>query len=66
MAMGVFYLAIPVGAAIGYVAGGVIGDMFGWRAAFLCCGAPGLLVSTHHTHSKRRAQGGGTRHERKC
>jgi predicted MFS family arabinose efflux permease len=44
--MGVFYLAIPVGAAIGYVAGGVIGDMFGWRAAFLCCGAPGLLVST--------------------
>lgn len=41
MALGIFYLAIPVGAALGYAAGGVLGGTFGWRAAFLFCGVPG-------------------------
>jgi len=39
-----FYLAIPVGSAIGYLLGGVIGQRFGWHAAFLMVGAPGLLL----------------------
>jgi MFS family permease len=40
-----FYLAIPVGSAIGYLLGGVLGFHFGWQAAFLIVGAPGLLLS---------------------
>jgi MFS family permease len=40
-----FYVATPVGAALGFALGGVIGDRWGWRAAFLACGLPGLLVA---------------------
>ncbi len=40
-----FYLAIPVGSATGYLLGGVIGQHYGWHAAFLLVGAPGLLLS---------------------
>ena len=38
-------MALPVGAALGYVLGGLIGSHFGWRAAFLVCGAPGALLA---------------------
>jgi len=41
----VLNMAIPVGAAFGYILGGLIGHHFGWRAAFLVCGAPGVLLA---------------------
>ncbi len=41
----VLNMAIPVGAALGYVLGGLVGHHFGWRAAFLGCGAPGVLLA---------------------
>ena len=40
-----FYLAIPVGSAIGYVLGGILGYHFGWQAAFLLVALPGLLLA---------------------
>jgi predicted MFS family arabinose efflux permease len=40
-----FYLAIPVGSALGYLLGGVLGNSFGWHAAFLIVGAPGLVLA---------------------
>lgn len=40
-----FYLAIPVGSALGYVLGGWIEPSYGWRAAFFMVGGPGLLVA---------------------
>ncbi len=40
-----FYVAIPVGAAIGFSVGGLLGATHGWRVAFLACGLPGLLVA---------------------
>lgn len=40
-----FYVAIPVGSALGYLLGGVLGQKFGWHAAFLLVGAPGLLLA---------------------
>lgn len=40
-----FYVATPVGAALGFVLGGFIGQTWGWRAAFLAVGLPGLLVA---------------------
>lgn len=43
--LGVFYLAIPVGTALGYLVGGPIGDAHGWRAPFYLAGAPGLLLA---------------------
>jgi predicted MFS family arabinose efflux permease len=39
-----FYLAIPVGSALGYLLGGVLGKAFGWHAAFLMVGVPGLAL----------------------
>ena len=40
-----FYVAIPVGSAFGYLLGGVLGQNYGWHAAFLFVGAPGLLLA---------------------
>ena len=44
-AFAVFYAAIPVGSALGYVLGGVVDHLAGWRAAFLVAALPGLLLS---------------------
>ena len=41
-----FYLAIPVGSALGYLFGGVVGQRYGWQNAFLLAGVPGLLLAT--------------------
>src|SRR5262245_28258930 len=43
--LGIFYAAIPVGTALGYGVGGLVGERAGWRAAFLVAGAPGLLLA---------------------
>ena len=41
----VFFVAIPVGSALGYVVGGLVGHRWGWRAAFYVAGLPGLLLA---------------------
>jgi len=43
--MSIFYVAIPVGAALGFILGGMIDAAYGWRAAFFVAGAPGLLLA---------------------
>ncbi len=43
--LAVFYVAIPVGYALGYIIGGAVGKGFGWRAVFLAAGLPGLLLA---------------------
>jgi MFS family permease len=40
-----FYLAIPVGSALGYVLGGVVGQHWGWRWPFFLVVVPGLLLA---------------------
>ncbi|NVN92219.1 MAG: MFS transporter [Desulfuromonadales bacterium] len=40
-----FYVAIPVGSALGYLLGGVLGQNYGWHTAFLLVGLPGLLLA---------------------
>jgi len=44
-AFATFSLAIPVGAALGYMVGGLVDHQFGWRRAFLVAGLPGLLLA---------------------
>jgi len=41
----VFFAAIPIGSAAGYVLGGLIDHRYGWRAAFFVAGLPGLLLA---------------------
>lgn len=54
-ALSVFYLAVPLGYALGYILGGAIAKQWeahmghdlisGWRAAFLFVGGPGVLLA---------------------
>lgn len=44
-ALTIFYAAIPVGAALGNILGGLISERHGWRAAFIWAGAPGLVLA---------------------
>ena len=41
----VFYMAIPVGSALGYIIGGLVDHAYGWRAAFFVAGLPGLALA---------------------
>eukprot|EP00929_Paragymnodinium_shiwhaense_P023370 TRINITY_DN14644_c0_g1_i5.p1 TRINITY_DN14644_c0_g1~~TRINITY_DN14644_c0_g1_i5.p1 ORF type:complete len:458 (-),score=39.75 TRINITY_DN14644_c0_g1_i5:127-1500(-) len=40
-----FSIAAPVGGAIGYAAGAVLGAQVGWRTAFMACGVPGVVAA---------------------
>ena len=42
---GVFYLAIPVGSAAGYLLGGSLAPIYGWRFPFYIGAAPGFLLA---------------------
>jgi MFS family permease len=41
----IFYTAIPVGAALGYLIAEVVGARFGWRMPFYVSAAPGFLIA---------------------
>jgi len=43
--MAIFFCAIPVGSALGYVFGGLMDTHFGWRAAFFVAGIPGMALA---------------------
>ena len=41
----IFFAAIPIGSALGYVVGGLMDHYFGWRPAFWVAGFPGLILA---------------------
>jgi MFS transporter, Spinster family, sphingosine-1-phosphate transporter len=43
--LGVFYLAIPVGSAAGYLLGGYLAPGHGWRFPFYIAAAPGFILA---------------------
>ncbi len=43
--LAIFYAAIPVGSALGFVVGGALDAAIGWRAAFYVAGGPGVLLA---------------------
>jgi MFS family permease len=45
-ALSFFYIAIPVGSALGYVAGGQIASVYGWRTLFLFAAIPGAILAS--------------------
>lgn len=44
-AFAIFYVAIPVGAASGFLLGGALERVFGWRVAFYAVGLPGVMLA---------------------
>lgn len=43
-ALAIFALGAPIGASIGFIAGGMLADLIGWRWTMVVAGAPGLVV----------------------
>lgn len=43
--MAIFFLAIPVGSALGYLTGGFVQQAWGWREAFYVGGVPGVALA---------------------
>ena len=65
-ALSIFYVAVPVGAALGYVAGGQVAATFGWRDLFLLAAVPGVVLAfgflalrpeSQKTHTVSKSEG---------
>jgi MFS transporter, Spinster family, sphingosine-1-phosphate transporter len=41
----IFNIAIPVGAALGYLIGGTVGEHYGWRMSFIVSAIPGTIIA---------------------
>jgi len=44
-ALAFFSMGTPIGSLLGLAMGGVVADAYGWRAAFLVAGLPGLILA---------------------
>lgn len=44
-ALAFYSLGTPIGSLLGTILGGFIADAWGWRMAFVVCGAPGILLA---------------------
>ncbi len=62
--LSIFYVAIPVGAALGYMAGGQIGSIWGWRAPFFVCAVPGFIIAALYGLWGREPERGSCDHIR--
>ncbi len=60
--LSLFYLAIPIGAALGYMAGGQMGSHWGWRTPFFVCAIPGLVVAALYAIFGREPVRGSSDH----
>lgn len=56
--LGVFYLAIPVGSAAGYLLGGYLAPHHGWRFPFYIAAAPGFVLALAVMFLKEPERGG--------
>ncbi len=64
LAFGVFSMGVPIGSLLGMALGGLIADRYGWRAAFLVAGLPGIALAAATlvtVKEVRRAAVGGPR-----
>ncbi len=55
--MGIFYLALPVGTAIGYGVGGLMEKLAGWPSAFWVVGPPGIILAVMGLMMKEPGRG---------
>jgi len=62
--MAIFYTAIPVGSALGYVIGGLVGAHLGWRWAFYLVTPPGILLGAFCFFQRDPRAAHGVRSER--
>jgi MFS family permease len=44
-ALSIYALGIPIGSILGYLIGGWVAELYGWRTAFLVAGIPGIALA---------------------
>src|SRR5271168_180714 len=60
----IFNVAIPVGAALGYLIGGTVGEHFGWRMSFIVSAIPGVLIALLIAAFMREPARGASQHDK--
>jgi MFS transporter, Spinster family, sphingosine-1-phosphate transporter len=55
--LGIFYLAIPVGSAAGYLLGGHLAPIHGWRFPFYIAAVPGFVIAVAVSFLKEPPRG---------
>ncbi|MDP9038950.1 MAG: MFS transporter [Acidobacteriota bacterium] len=60
----IFNVAIPVGAALGYLVGGTVGERFGWRASFIVSAVPGAAIALLIALFMREPERGASQQEK--
>jgi MFS family permease len=61
-ALSIFMLGLPVGVALSFAVSGVVARQYGWRAAFLVAGIPGILCAIAALFIKEPRRGGSETH----
>ncbi len=60
----IFNVAIPVGAALGYLVGGIVADHLNWRVAFMVSAVPGALLAVLIAFFMKEPERGASRHNK--
>jgi MFS transporter, Spinster family, sphingosine-1-phosphate transporter len=60
----IFNVAIPVGAALGYLIGGTVGEHFGWRMSFIVSAVPGTLIAILIAFFMKEPARGASQHDK--
>jgi MFS transporter, Spinster family, sphingosine-1-phosphate transporter len=60
----IFNVAIPVGAALGYIIGGTVGEHFGWRMSFIVSAVPGTIIAILIAFFMKEPARGASQHDK--
>jgi MFS transporter, Spinster family, sphingosine-1-phosphate transporter len=60
----IFNVAIPVGAALGYLVGGTVGEHYGWRMSFIVSAIPGAIIALLILFFMKEPARGASQHEK--
>jgi predicted MFS family arabinose efflux permease len=60
----IFNIAVPVGAALGYLIGGSVGQHFGWRMSFTVSAVPGIVIALLIAFFMQEPERGGSKSEK--
>jgi len=60
----IFNVAIPVGAALGYLVGGTVGEQYGWRMSFIVSAVPGVIIALLIVFFMKEPERGASQHEK--
>jgi len=60
----IFNVAIPVGAALGYLVGGTVGEHYGWRMSFIVSAIPAAILAILIAIFMKEPARGASQHEK--